>query len=161
MTMPDADTDTSGVKFPPPLWFALGFGAGYLLQRLVPLPILPAEPAGIRGPVGWSLVAAGVVIMGSAVVAFYRAGTSPIPNKPATAFVTHGPYRFTRNPMYLGWVLVYLGAAMLANAVWPLVLLPIVVFVVRRRVIAREEAYLERRFGESYRVYRARVRRWL
>jgi protein-S-isoprenylcysteine O-methyltransferase Ste14 len=161
MTIPDPTTDTSGVAFPPPLWYALGFGAGYLLQRLAPLSLLPAEAAGIRGPVGWSLVAAGVLIMGSAVVAFHRAGTTPIPTRPSTAFVTDGPYRFTRNPMYLGWVLVYLGAAILANALWPLLVLPIVVIVVRRRVIAREEAYLERRFGGAYRAYRARVRRWL
>jgi protein-S-isoprenylcysteine O-methyltransferase Ste14 len=159
--MPDAASDTSGVKFPPPLWYALGFGAGYVLQRLTPLSILPVDAAAIRGPVGWSLVTAGVLVMGSAVVAFRRAGTTPIPTKPVTAFVTDGPYRFTRNPMYLGWVLVYLGAAVLANALWPLLLLPFVVIVVRRRVIAREEAYLERRFGETYRAYKARVRRWL
>lgn len=150
--------DTSGISYPPPLIFGAGFLAGYALQLVVRLS-LPAWPPG--RPVGWTLVALGVVLMGSAVVTFRRAGTTPNPTKPATTVVVHGPYRFTRNPMYLGWVMVYLGAVLLTHWIWPLVLLPLVVFLVRTRVIAREEAYLERAFGDAYRAYRARVRRWL
>ncbi|MFI5210728.1 MAG: methyltransferase family protein, partial [Gemmatimonadales bacterium] len=69
--------------------------------------------------------------------------------------------RFSRNPMYVGMTLLYLGIALWANSLWPLLLLPAVLVVMRRGVIAREEAYLERRFGDEYRSYRARVRRWL
>ncbi len=153
--------DTSGVRFPPPLVYGLGFLAGYLLHRLSPLALIPGSAADVRPYVGWGLVAAGAALMGSAVFAFLRAGTTPNPWKPATVMVTRGPYRFTRNPMYLGWVLVYLGAVLLANTVWPLVLLPGVIFLVRTRLIAREEAYLERKFGDAYCDYKARVRRWI
>ena len=150
--------DTSGISYPPPLIFGAGFLAGYALQLVMRLS-LPAWPPGPT--VGWTLVALGVVLTGSAVVTFRRAGTTPNPTKPATTVVVHGPYRFTRNPMYLGWVMVYLGAVLLTHWIWLLVLLPLVVFLVRTQVIAREEAYLERAFGDAYRAYRARVRRWL
>ncbi len=129
------DGDTPGIAFPPPLVFVLGFAVGYALQRLFPVTLVPAAGRGVWQGLGWGLVALGAALMGSAVVTFRRAGTTPNPFKPTTAFVTHGPYRFTRNPMYVGWVFV--------------------------RVIALEEAYLERRFKDEYRAYRARVRRWL
>ena len=159
--MPELRSDTSGVKFPPPLVFVLGFAAGYALQRLVPVTVVPTAGRGLWQGLGWGLVAFGVALMGSAVVAFRRAGTTPNSTKPTTAFVTQGPYRFTRNPMYVGWVFIYLGADLLTRALWPLVLLPAVLFLMRRRVIALEEAYLERKFTDDYRAYRARVRRWL
>ncbi|HEU5040160.1 MAG TPA: isoprenylcysteine carboxylmethyltransferase family protein, partial [Gemmatimonadales bacterium] len=75
--------------------------------------------------------------------------------------VTDGPYRFTRNPMYLGFTLWYLAGTAWVNSLWLLVLLPVVLLVMQRGVITREEAYLERRFGREYTEYRARVRRWL
>lgn len=75
--------------------------------------------------------------------------------------VTNGPYRFTRNPMYLGFTLLYLGAAFWVNTAWPVILLPLVLAVMHYGVIVREEAYLERVFAEEYRTYRQRVRRWL
>jgi protein-S-isoprenylcysteine O-methyltransferase Ste14 len=159
--VPQARSDTSGIRFPPPLVFALGFAVGYGLQRLAPVPLVPAALHGAERGIGWSLVAVGVALMGSAVATFRRAGTSPNPFTPTTALVTRGPYRFTRNPMYVGWVAVYLGATLLTRALWPLVLLPAAVFVMGRRVIALEEAYLERTFGDEYRTYKARVRRWL
>ena len=143
------------------LSIVLGFAVGYALQRLFPVTLVPAAGRGVWQGLGWGLVALGAALMGSAVVTFRRAGTTPNPFKPTTAFVTHGPYRFTRNPMYVGWVFVYVGAGLLARALWPLVLLPVVIFLMRRRVIALEEAYLERRFNDEYRAYRARVRRWL
>jgi protein-S-isoprenylcysteine O-methyltransferase Ste14 len=105
------------------------------------------------------------VVLGSiglpALIAFHRAGTSAKPWRPATALVLTGPYRFTRNPMYLGFTLLYLGITLWVNSVWPLLILPVVVVVMDRGVIAREEAYLEARFGEEHRRYKARVRRWV
>src|SRR3989442_12781634 len=96
-------------------------------------------PAWPPGPtVGWALVALGVVLTESAVVTFRRAGTTPNPTKPATTVAVHGPYRFTRNPMYLGGVMVSLVDVLLTHWIWPLVLLPLVVFPVRTQVIARD-----------------------
>jgi protein-S-isoprenylcysteine O-methyltransferase Ste14 len=111
--------------------------------------------------VGWSLVGVGVLLAVSAVVLFRRAETTPNPTRPTTALVLHGPYRFTRNPMYVGLGLCYLGATLLVSSAWPLVLSPVLIVLVQRWVIAPEEAYLERRFGAEYRAYRARVRRWV
>jgi protein-S-isoprenylcysteine O-methyltransferase Ste14 len=85
----------------------------------------------------------------------------PRPWRPTTSLVTGGPYRFTRNPMYVGFTLWYLAATSWANALWPLLLLPLVMLVMQRGVIAREEADLRRRFGRQYEEYGARVRRWL
>ena len=99
--------------------------------------------------------------MVSALVTFRGVGTTPNPTKPAAALALGGPYRFTRNPMYLGWVFAYVGAALLVNAVWPLVFLPVVIAVVQRMFIEKEERYLERKFGDAYRQYKVRVRRWL
>jgi len=150
--------DASGVRFPPPLIYVGGFVIGYLLDRAVPLT-LTSWPLG--GRLGWALVAVGVARMGSAVMTFRRAGTSLNPAKPTTRVVVHGPYRFTRNPMYVGWVIVYLGCVLLTNTVWPLVSLPVVLVLISRAVIAKEERYLAAKFGDAYRAYKARVRRWL
>jgi protein-S-isoprenylcysteine O-methyltransferase Ste14 len=92
---------------------------------------------------------------------FVRARTSPIPVKPATALVTSGPYRFTRNPMYLGMAFAYAGLALWSGVFSALLILPLVVVVVDRYVIPREERYLERAFGDHYRQYKVHVRRWL
>jgi len=153
-----ATEDTSGVRFPPPLIYVAGFVIGYLLDRAVPLRLTSRS---LGEPLGWALVAVGVVLMGSAVMTFRRAGTSLNPARPTTTVVVHGPYRLTRNPMYLGWVIVYLGCVLLTNTVWPLVSLPIVLVLISRAVIAKEERYLDAKFGDAYRAYKARVRRWL
>jgi protein-S-isoprenylcysteine O-methyltransferase Ste14 len=92
---------------------------------------------------------------------FSRKGTAVEPWKPTTAIVTTGPYRFTRNPAYLGMALTYVGIALLSSAVWVLVPLPFVLAVIDRGVIAREERYLERKFGEEYLGYKRTVRRWV
>lgn len=149
--------DIPGVVAPPPLIYAAGLLIGWVLQRARPWPFLPA---GTARPLGIALVLAGLVGF-AGMMAFRRAGTSPNPWHTAARLVTGGPYRFTRNPMYLGFTLWYLGACAWMNALWPLLLLPLVLLVMQRGVIAREEAYLERRFGRDYTEYRARVRRWI
>jgi protein-S-isoprenylcysteine O-methyltransferase Ste14 len=156
--MTDDSADSAGVAVPPPLVYALGFGIGYALDRLKPAPV------GMGGPrmlIGWVLAGAGVALAANAIVLFRRAGTSPVPIQPTTALVVRGPYRFTRNPMYVGLAALYAGIALLVNSLWPLLVLPVVLVVIRWQVIAREEAYLERKFGDAYRAYTARVRRWL
>jgi protein-S-isoprenylcysteine O-methyltransferase Ste14 len=156
--MADDSADSAGVAVPPPLVYALGFGIGYALDRLKPAPL---GMGGARTMLGWLLAAAGVTLAASAIVLFRRAGTSPVPIQPTTALVVRGPYRFTRNPMYVGLAALYAGIALLVNSLWPLLVLPVVLVVIRWQVIAREEAYLERKFGDAYRAYTARVRRWL
>jgi protein-S-isoprenylcysteine O-methyltransferase Ste14 len=102
-----------------------------------------------------------LVLFGSAFAAFRRARTTIIPNQPATALVTGGPYRVTRNPMYVSLVALYLGVTLFVNSWWPVILLPLVILLVDRTIIAREERYLADAFPAEYGPYRARVRRWL
>jgi len=159
MTSPATPPDHSGIVFPPPLVYAGLFLAGYLVQRLVPVALVPGVEW-LRWP-GWGLVAAGAVFAFSAAATFRNAGTHVNPWKPATTVVTHGPFRFTRNPMYVSLATVYLGVTLVVNSLWPLVFFPPAVWVMSRYVIAREEAYLERKFGHAYLDYKAKVRRWL
>jgi protein-S-isoprenylcysteine O-methyltransferase Ste14 len=156
---PDGDADdTAGVVVPPPLVYLAGLAVGFGLEALLPGASLPAA---IRWGAGGILVVAGAALLLSFNTLFHRKGTAVEPWKPTTAIVTTGPYRLTRNPAYLGMALVYVGIALLAAALWVLVPLPVVLAVIDRGVIAREERYLERRFGREYLDYRARVRRWL
>ena len=102
-----------------------------------------------------------VALLASFNSAFARKGTAVEPWKPTTAIVTTGPYRLTRNPAYVGMALVYAGVALMSDALWVLAPLPIVIAIVDRGVIAREERYLERKFGPEYVDYKTRVRRWV
>jgi protein-S-isoprenylcysteine O-methyltransferase Ste14 len=156
--MADDSADSAGVAVPPPLVYALGFVIGYALDRLKPASL---GMGGARILLGWVLGGAGFALAASAIVLFRRAGTSPVPIQPTTALVVRGPYRFTRNPMYLGLATLYAGVALIVDSLWPLLVLPVVLVVIRWLVIAREEAYLERKFGDAYRAYTTRVRRWL
>jgi protein-S-isoprenylcysteine O-methyltransferase Ste14 len=103
----------------------------------------------------------GIVLCVWAIGLFKRAHTSLIPVVPSAALVAEGPYRFTRNPMYLGLALIYSGTALFFQLSWGLLLLPLVLILVHFLVIVKEEHYLERRFGQVYRRYRLQVRRWL
>lgn len=151
--------DNAGIRLFPPAVFILPLAAGLAVHVwILPVRILPtwlATPLGAVLLLGWAAV------MADAARALRRAGTPVNPTKPTTALVTTGPYALSRNPLYLSLTVAYLGAVALANALWPLVLLPFALFVIRTRVIAKEEAYLERKFGDAYRAYRARVRRWI
>ena len=148
--------DTAGVVAPPPLIFGGALVAGLALDRARPLPFAP-RPVRL---LGWPLVAAGAATGVAGFRALRRAGTDVDPRRPTTRIVTDGPYAHTRNPLYLAMALVYGGVALRTNAGWAAALLPAALLVVRRGVIDREERYLEGRFGEPYREYRARVRRW-
>jgi protein-S-isoprenylcysteine O-methyltransferase Ste14 len=150
--------DSPGVLAPPPLIYLAGLGAGLLLDALLSSASLPAA---VRWPVGALLVVGGFSLMATFVGAFRRAQTNVDPWKPTTAIVTDGPYRFTRNPGYLGMAVVFGGIAVLADAPWAFLLLPPTAAVIDRGVIAREERYLEGKFGEEYLAYKARARRWL
>jgi protein-S-isoprenylcysteine O-methyltransferase Ste14 len=150
--------DTAGVVAPPPLIFLAGLVVGFAVEALLPGVDLPAW---LEWGVGGLLVVAGLGLLLWFNTSFSRKGTAVEPWKPTTAIVTTGPYRFTRNPAYLAMALTYVGIALLSSAVWVLVPLPVVLAVIDRGVIAREERYLERKFGEEYLGYKRTVRRWV
>ena len=158
MTTPPADN--SGVRVFPPGLYAGGFLFGLAAEWTRPLPLLPGHPTA-RWVLGGLLVLAFLPLSLAAIRLFFRAGNHPNPTLPVKALVVTGPYRFTRNPMYLGLALLYAGLAVLLDSVWPLVLLVPVLVLIRRLVIDREEAYLARTFGAAYQDYTRRVRRWI
>jgi protein-S-isoprenylcysteine O-methyltransferase Ste14 len=96
-----------------------------------------------------------------ALITFLRHRTGIYPNQPATVIVRSGLYRFSRNPMYVALAILYVGIVLLTNLLWPLLLLPLVLLVLQKAVIAREERYLKEAFGESYEQYCRQVRRWI
>jgi protein-S-isoprenylcysteine O-methyltransferase Ste14 len=155
----DDTADTAQVIIPPPLAWGLAIVAGLALKWLVPLPFLPADlPTGWLGAIVFVLaLALGVW----AIVTMTRAGSNVPTNLPTTTIVESGPYRFTRNPIYLGMFLVLTGLAIAFDNLWLLVMLLPFALVIRYGIVAREEAYLERKFGDVYLDYRSRVRRWL
>jgi protein-S-isoprenylcysteine O-methyltransferase Ste14 len=150
----------AGVRFPPPFVYLIGLGIGYGLNKWVPLRLASPEPRWMFD-LGLGLVVLGVAFALWGIVTFKRHRTAIIPNRPATLVVTAGPYGITRNPMYVGMTCFYIGGSFLLDTWWAFVLLPVVVGIIDRQVIAREERYLSSAFGAEYAGYRANVRRWL
>jgi len=156
--MSDA-TDTARVIVRPPLAWLLAVAGGLALDRLVPLPFMPAWlPAEW---LGGALFVLALALFAWAITTMTRAGSNVPTNKPTTSIVDKGPYRVTRNPIYLAMVLGLIGLGIGFDSLWLLATLVPFFFVIHYGVVAREEAYLERKFGDVYRGYRARVRRWL
>ncbi len=153
--------DNANVPVIPPVFFGLALAAGFLLKRLFPVPLVPPAFERSADLAGFAISLLGLAFGGWALVTFLSARTTPHPNHPASALVTSGPYRVSRNPMYVGLSLALSGIALIANTPWILATLPPVWFALRRLVIGPEEAYLERRFGDEYQAFRARTRRWL
>jgi protein-S-isoprenylcysteine O-methyltransferase Ste14 len=155
-----ADTpDTANVIIRPTIAWPLAVLAGLALDWLMPLPFVPAAvPAGWLGALVFALALA---LFAWAIATMNRAGSNVPTDLPATTIVDTGPYRFTRNPIYLGMVLGLIGLAIAFNSLWLLLTLVPFALIIHYGVVAREEAYLERKFGDVYRHYRSRVRRWL
>ena len=156
--------DHAGVFVPPPLFYVVAFLIGWLIDRRRHAPIMRTDVGvlfTIEQLLGWVLIAAGIALSASAALTFRRAKTGIVPITPATTIVATGPYRFTRNPMYLAMSVIYLGAALLFNSFWILLLLVVAVACIQLYVIPREERYLEAKFGDEYGGYTRRVRRWL
>lgn len=149
---------TASVIAPPPLIYLAGIVIGLLLRSPVPTPILPR---GLGYGLGAILILAAVWISVWGVREMRHAGTAVNPRIPTTALVTTGPFRFSRNPLYVSLTLCYLGIAISAQSLWALVLLVVVIAVMQYGVIHREERYLEDRFEAEYRRYQERVRRWV
>jgi protein-S-isoprenylcysteine O-methyltransferase Ste14 len=152
------EQDTPGIREPPPLLYLLPLALGLLLDRRLHIPFLPHRVARI---LGWPLVGGGVALSGWAIRTMRNAETTMRTDKPVSTLIQEGPFRYTRNPLYLSDAMIYAGIAVLRNSLWAIVLLPLVLLVIQREVIGREERYLERTFGEEYLDYKARVRRWV
>jgi protein-S-isoprenylcysteine O-methyltransferase Ste14 len=150
--------DRVSLRIQPPLLYAVPLVIGVLLRVVFPMELLPTGTALI---VGGSIAVLSFALGLPAFLTMRQARTSVNPNQPTTAIVTQGPFRLTRNPIYLSLTVLYAGLALMANAWWALVLLPVVVVLVHFLVILPEEQYLEQKFGEPYRSYKANVRRWI
>ncbi len=152
--------DVAGVIAPPPLIF-LGFlVAAAVLEAIVPVPV-PVAHSLASYVAGVALAAGGFVMIALGTRRFVAAGTNIPPTLPTTALVVDGIYGRTRNPLYLGLTLVYLGLGVAAGSLWAIGLLVPLLWVINVGVVKREERYLERKFGDTYRAYKARVRRWI
>ena len=156
--MSEPKPDHAGIFVPPPLIYVAGIAGGWGLQMIWPLP---RPPVGLSLILGWVFVAGWAITALPGLGAFARARTSMIPVHESRVLVQNGVYRFTRNPMYLGLSLLYIATGLMWRQPWILLLTVPVVLLIDRWVIAWEERYLDRRFGDEYRAYRARVRRWI
>ena len=149
------------VRIPPPLLFVGTFFLGVGLQHVVPVTVGPSPATRATHFVGLGLAACGVLLALSCVGIFLSARTTLVPFGTASNLITRGPYRFTRNPMYLSLLLVYLGVVGLLVQPWSLLLLPLPVAMINIIVIPFEEARLRQFFGPAFQEYCATVRRWL
>jgi protein-S-isoprenylcysteine O-methyltransferase Ste14 len=146
------------VPVPPPLYHVAGFVAGVLLHLIAPWSIGGRPGTAVAGGLVGAL---GVALAAGGVAGVIRNRTTIVPHHPVATLVTTGAYRLSRNPMYTGLAILYVGGTLLAGTWWPLVLGPVVIALVTVLVIRPEERYLSDRFGEAYTAYRAGVRRWL
>ncbi|MEQ9619785.1 MAG: isoprenylcysteine carboxylmethyltransferase family protein [Deltaproteobacteria bacterium] len=156
--MTTADNDNPGVIAMPPLIFIIFLAIGILINLLVPLSFIHGSARFISGII--ILLVSGIIVL-SAQRRMKRSGTNIDVRKPSTAVVTGGIYSYTRNPMYMSMVILLIALAFLLNNLWVLIVIPFFMAVIRKGVIMREEAYLERKFGSEYTEYKKRVRRWI
>jgi protein-S-isoprenylcysteine O-methyltransferase Ste14 len=157
----DRDSATAGAITRPPFLYLTCLILGLVLDHVLPLPLNVAEAARLRWTAGGGLILLGVAIVAAGAHNFSRAAT-PVPsNRPVRTLVTTGIHGRSRNPIYLGMFVLYAGIGLAAASPWVLTLTLPLAMILRYGVVAREEAYLERRFGDAYRDYKARVRRWL
>ena len=152
------DQDNPGIRVPPPSIYLLPLLLGLLLNRRLHVPFLPRRVARV---LGWPLVGGGMALAAWFARTIHGADTTLRTDKPVSSLVQDGPFRYSRNPGYLSLTMLYAGIAILRNALWAILLLPLVLYVIQREVIEREERYLERTFGEEYLAYKRRVRRWV
>ena len=151
-------TDNPGVRVPPPLLYAAAVVGGWLLHRQWPLPVGNGTALTVGA---WFLIAAWAALAALSIGLFRRKHTSMIPFRPATTLVSSGPYKVTRNPMYVSLALLTVALALFLNTWWPVLLVVPTLLAVQHLVIVPEEKYLRRRFGAEYDEYARRVRRWL
>ena len=159
--MDQRKTGGTPAHIPPPLLFWLGYIAGEGLERMAPLPLTRLISVRSGEILGAFFLAVGLMVALISVTTFLIAKTTPVPYRRAAILVTWGPYRLSRNPMYVGVTLIYLGVAVLRSVLWPVLLLLVPLAVLNYCVIPQEEFMLRAAFGAAYERYCARVRRWL
>lgn len=155
MSPPEPDLHGPGVRVPPPVLVLAGLLAAWALNWLAPVMLGPPAPE-----LGMPVMLLAFLLMGWSLVVLVRAGNDPRPDKPDTAFVARGPFRLGRNPIYSGFLLVAAGMALVWGTLWGWLAVGAIFLALDFLVVRREEAYLERRFGQDYLDYKAKVRRW-
>lgn len=158
MSENDSDRRGAGVRFPPPLVVLLFILAGYGLERVFASTLLDAAWATYAGGL---VLGAGIALLAMCAGLFRRARTHIEPWKPTSTIITSGIYAFSRNPIYLGFCLILAGIGLLSGNLWMVLLVLPAAACIYLIAIRREEAYLERKFGEEYLAYKRQVRRWL
>ncbi len=153
------NNNLAGIIAPPPVLYLSTFFLGWGMDALFPFGIF-SPPATYRW-LGVLFIALGGVLVSWAFATMRNVGTSPSPYQSTMLLVTHGPFRFSRNPIYVAMTGLYIGTAFLINAWWPVFLLAPLILIMHRGVIVREEAYLASKFGDEYLAYQSKVRRWL
>lgn len=147
-----------GLKFPPPLLALAAIGCAWLVEQVRPLPIAAGDVLWLAGI---SIIAIAVLLALIALVQFLHARTHVEPWHPTTTIIRKGVFRFSRNPIYLSFCIATVGAGLLLNSWWVVVSVTVLKPLLEHFVISREEAYLEKKFGEHYLEYKRQVRRWL
>ena len=160
MTQSSSDETGARVRFPPPLIFLIGILAGVVLRYAVTPAPVPLDRT-IGAAAGVLILAIGIGLIASARTHFVRTGQSPAPWKPSPELILQGPYRYTRNPMYLGMTLVEVGLGVALNNLWISLFAALALAAVHYVAVLPEERYLSSKFGESYARYRVQVRRYL
>lgn len=154
----ESTTDSPNVIALPPVIFLTGILLGFIVDWFLPQPFMPEA---YDLPLGLFLIALSIGLMAYSAQKFADAGTNVDVRQPTTTIVTKGPYAWSRNPIYLAMTLFMLGAAIWLNSLWILAALIVVHGILHLGVIAREEAYLEKKFGKTYLEYKKKVRRWI
>jgi protein-S-isoprenylcysteine O-methyltransferase Ste14 len=154
----ERQSDTAGVVVPPPLIYLAALLVAFTLDWLWPVALLPE---GLQYGAGAVLIGGGLLIAILVWRRFHAAGTHIEPYKPTIALVTDGLFAYSRNPVYLALACIMLGIGVAADNAWVLLMLVPTLLIIRTTVIAREERYLEGKFGDDYRRYKAAVRRWI
>ena len=153
------NNNLAGVVAPPPVLYLATFFLGWGIHALFPFGIY--SYAAVYGWLGLLFIVLSGFLVSWAFATMRNIGTSASPYQPVTLLVTNGPFRHSRNPIYVAMAGFYIGAAFLINAWWPVFLLAPLILIMHRGVIIREEGYLTTKFGEAYLAYKSKVRRWL
>lgn len=152
--------DSPGVYFPPPLLYVLVFLAAVFVQKKVSIDVSVFHLQ-ITKIAGILLLGISLFFLVTSLMKFFQSKNTLIPVKPASSLQTNGIYGITRNPMYAGLAIVYLGITCFIGNWWNIILFPLLFLIIQEYVIKKEEKYLEREFGQQFRDYRKKVRRWL
>jgi protein-S-isoprenylcysteine O-methyltransferase Ste14 len=155
------DAEIAGVIARPPLLFLAALLLGLISDRLLPFPLSAPVGESVQWTVASCLILIGLALAAAGIRNFGRSATPLRTSEPTRALVTTGIHGWSRNPIYVGLFLLYGGIGIAGRSSWALMLTLPLAITIRYGVVAREEAYVERRFGDAYRDYKARVRRWL